>query len=172
MHAVTGVSPTYLEQGKPLHHRHDEAEQDPIKQQCPSMRLDVRLVSPLQPKPTRPTRAGSAPTIAHGTRISACRLRHEKRACHAHAILWGPAHHSAHRLAQAGAARGHTCTRGSRNSSDHLERANAPSSSMPASASVLIAMCTCARVHTVVRACGQAGMQTSRDAANRSHLCR
>ena len=71
MHAVTGVFPTYLEQGKPLHHRHDEAEQDPIKQQCPSMRLDVRLVSPLQPKPTRPTRAGSAPTMAHGTRISA-----------------------------------------------------------------------------------------------------
>ena len=71
MHAVTGVFPTYLEQGKPLHHRHDEAEQDPIQQQCPSMRLDVRLVSPLQPKPTRPTRAGSAPTMAHGTRISA-----------------------------------------------------------------------------------------------------
>ena len=152
MHAVTGVSPTHLEQGKPLHHRHDEAEQDPIKQQCPSMRLDVRLVFLLQSKPTRPTRAGSAPTIAHGTRISACRLRHEKRACHAHAILWGPAHHSAHRLAQAGAARGHTCTRGSRNSSDHLERANAPSSSVPAAASVFDCdVYMCARAHCRAR---------------------
>ena len=53
------MCPTYLEQGKPLKHSHDEAEADPIKQQYPSMRLDVRLIFLLQSKPTRPHAQGT-----------------------------------------------------------------------------------------------------------------